>query len=335
MQMKTITCMIISLMAAIPSLAEPNTQLSPEEAITRMESYGLIRPTDNEGRTYGVELRWHVNKLRNGDEEINEFPWLSEILTRGDAQNRVPVSCIKPFVEAGATLVGDGERTPLSVAAYYANWKAMRYLIETGADVNEKYDGKLLLDVKEGILAESYRLSKEAEATILFLLDQGYRATEKELEELAAIPDTHNVMKRLIKAGVPVSFITANNALGALNAKGVALLFELGHIVPMAEGAEDESVTSTGLYPSTIAKYIESHIAPGKALRYQEEILLTEMLALPCIKNNTDGATIHEALSLQANSCSNEFRNHICDLFPLDEEDEMEDEEAEYEEEEE
>lgn len=322
-------------MAAIPSLAEPNTQLSPEEAITRMESYGLIRPTDNEGRTYGVELRWHVNKLRNGDEEINEFPWLSEILTRGDAQNRVPVSCIKPFVEAGATLVGDGERTPLSVAAYYANWKAMRYLIEAGADVNEKYDGKLLLDVKEGILAESYRLSKEAEATILFLLDQGYRATEKEFEELAAIPDTHNVMKRLIKDGVPVSFITANNALGALNTKGVALLFELGHIVPMAEGAEDESVTSTGLYPSTIAKYIESHIAPGKALRYQEEILLTEMLALPCIKNNTDGATIHEALSLQANSCSNEFRNHICDLFPLNEEDEMEDEEAEYEEEEE
>lgn len=330
--MKAITCMIISLMAAIPSLAEPNTQLSPEEAIARMECYGLIRPTDNEGRTYGVELRWHVNKLRNGDEEINEFPWLSEILTRGDAQNRVPVSCIKPFVEAGATLVGDGERTPLSVAAYYANWKAMRYLIETGADVNEKYDGKLLLDVKEGILAKSYRLSKEAEATILFLLDQGYRATEKELEELATIPDTHNVIKRMIKAGVPVTYTSADNALKSLNAKGVALLFELGHIVPMAEGAEDESVPSTGLYPSTIAEYIESHIGPGKALRYQEEILLTEMLALPCIKNNTDGATIHDALSLQANSCSNEFRSHICDLFPLDEEDEMEDEEAEDEE---
>ena len=319
-------------MAAIPSLAEPNTQLSPEEAITRMESYGLIRPTDNEGRTYGVELRWHVNKLRNGDEEINEFPWLSEILTRGDAQNRVPVSCIKPFVEAGATLVGDGERTPLSVAAYYANWKAMRYLIETGADVNEKYDGKLLLDVKEGILAESYRLSKEAEATILFLLDKGYRASEKELEELATIPDTNNVIKRMIKAGVPVTYTSADNALKSLNAKGVALLFELGHIVPMAEGAEDESVPSTGLYPSTIAEYIESHIGPGKALRYQEEILLTEMLALPCIKNNTDGATIHDALSLQANSCSNEFRSLIYELFPLDEEDEMEDEEAEDEE---
>ncbi len=78
-----------------------------------------------------------------------------------------------------------------------------------------------------------------------------------------------------------------------------------------------------------------NNTGPGKALRYQEEILLTEMLALPCIKNNTDGATIHDALSLQANSCSNEFRSHICDLFPLDEEDEMEDEEAEDEEEEE
>ena len=329
--MKAITCMIISLLAVIPSQAK----LSPEEAITRMESYGLILPTDNEGRTHGIELRWHINKLVNGDEAINEFPWLIEIIDRGDERNRVPVSCIKPFVEAGATLAGDGEYTPLSTAASSANWKAMRYLIEAGADVNEKYDGKLLLDVKEGILAESYRLSKEAEATILFLLDQGYRATEKELEELAAIPDTHNVMKRLIKDGVPVSFITANNALGALNAKGVALLFELGHIVPIAEGAEDESVTSTGLYPSTIAKYIESHIAPGKALRYQEEILLTEMLALPCIKNNTDGATIHDALSLQANSCSNEFRSHICDLFPLDEEEVVEDEEAEDEEEEE
>ncbi len=332
--MKAITCMIISLLAVMPSQAK----LSPEEAITRLESYGLIRPTDNEGRSHGIELRWHVNKLANGDEAINEFPWLIEIINRGDERNRVPVSCIKPFVEAGASLAGDGEYTPLSMAANNANWKAMRYLIEAGADVNEKYDGKLLLDVKDGILRDSYRLSKEAEAAILFLLDNGYRATEKELEALATIPDTHNVMKRLIKDGVPVSFITANNALDSLNAKGVALLFELGHIKPMAEEEDDESVTSAALYPSTIARYIDNHTRAQDALSYQEEIPLTEMLTLPCIKNNTSGAALRNTLSHQSNSCSTEFRNRIYELFPPEEgeeEEAWEDDEDEYEEEEE
>ncbi len=327
--MKATAYTILSLLLTLhPATAK---DITPEEAIGRLESYGLIRPATTEPNN-GMDLVWHMRKLKNGDEEINDYPWLLEILTRDEADNHIPVSCLKAFVKAGATLKGDGEYSVLSMAAHTANWKAMRFLIEAGADINEKYDGRLLTDIKNGAENETCSLSKDAESIIMLLMDKGYKATSTELEELALLPDTHNVIQRLIDAEVPVTDNVGYNALKGFNAKGVKRLIELGHIVPPKD--EELSEKETELHDSTIASCINIHLTSSTGLSYKKEQQLLEMLELPVIRNHTDGNSIREVLT-NASSNHDDLLNRINEMFRLEdqaqtEEDDLEEVEAEY-----
>lgn len=215
-----------------------------DEAIERLESYGLIQaPTEQSNN--GTELVWHVRKLMNDDESIHDFPWIINILMRGQDDNRIPVSCLRPFVEAGASICGNGEVTPLSLAAVDGNWPAMRYLIDNGANVREQYDGSLLSDIIIGDYKT--QLSPEAEAIILDILQKGYEPQQDDLNELAEHHGTADIMLRLIKAGLPVTEETFTKALDGMNANVLELLLNNGYVKishsTQAEETEEEPNT--------------------------------------------------------------------------------------------
>lgn len=319
--MRASICTLLCMLPALPVIAAQ--EITTEEAIARLESYGLIRPDSTES-TNGIELIWHLRKLKNGDEEINDYPWLIEILNQGRSDNHVPISCVKPFVEAGATLKGDGENTALSMAAHHANWKVMRYLIEAGADIHEKYDGKLMADIIIlGATDEATHLSKGAAEILMLLIDKGYKPSAEEFEEIAGYPGTASVMKRLIKAGATVTHKVCNNALYGANADGVVLLHEAGHILP--DYAEDEDIPPDGVtsfYPDTLARIIRDMSDRHAKLTIQHETLLRELLAIPFIKEHTDSASIRDALH---DKCSRDFSSFIDELYPPATESEEED----------
>lgn len=314
---------LLSMVLTLPLSAAQ--EITTEEAISRLESYGLIRPGSEE-ITNGMDLIWHMRKLKNGDEEINDFPWLIQILLQDKSDNHVPVSCVKPFVEAGATLKGDGNCTALSLAALQANWKMMHYLIEAGADIHEKYDGKLMADIILGATDEATHLSKNAEEIIMLLIDRGYKVSTEEFTEIAGYPGTAKVMKRLIEAGVPASYGVCLNALNGMNAEGVALLHEIGYIIPESEidetGLKEEAVT---FYPNTLSSVIKIIRRKHTKLTSQHETLLREMLAVPFIRAHTDGETLRSALhTATGEACSREFRSFIDELYPPPQEEEEE-----------
>ncbi len=115
----------------------PHTELDLESAISRLVSYGIIQEDSEDELDDTVEILQHYEKFTNGDEEINEFPYCLRLIEAGGEENQLPVSCLRPFVAAGATVQGDGgDTSPLQAAAEVGNVKVLSYLIDEGADIH-------------------------------------------------------------------------------------------------------------------------------------------------------------------------------------------------------
>ncbi len=115
----------------------PHTELDLESAISRLVSYGIIQEDSEDELDDTVEILQHYEKFTNGDEEINEFPYCLRLIEAGGEENQLPVSCLRPFVAAGATVQGDGgDTSPLQAAAEVGNVKVLSYLLDEGADIH-------------------------------------------------------------------------------------------------------------------------------------------------------------------------------------------------------
>lgn len=185
------------LLFALPPLiamAAPAQQadISMEEAIARLISYGLINETPANERDDSVEILHHFAKLKNGDEEIGEFPYCTRLIQLGSAENKVPVSCIRPFVLAGAAVQGEnGDTSPLQAAAEEGNVKAVAYLLEAGANLHyQDGDRKMALD---------YAVENEERAVVFLLLQKGAIATPASMERAAA--GDIGILKEMLRYG--------------------------------------------------------------------------------------------------------------------------------------
>lgn len=125
-------CMWLCLAAGLSG-----EELSMHEAMSRLLSYGIIREEAVDEQDDSVEILQHYAKLVNEDEDIGEFPYCVRLIEAGGEDNKLPVSCLRPFVKAGATIQGqNGDTSPLQAAAEVGNKKVVSYLLEAGASVH-------------------------------------------------------------------------------------------------------------------------------------------------------------------------------------------------------
>lgn len=130
------TAYILSTGLAAAQTPAPGVPDMPQ-AIERLQSYGIINEEPKGEYDDSVEILQHFTKYSNQDEDINEFPYCVRLIEAGGQDNKLPVSCLSPFVEAGATIQGkDGDTSPLQAAAEAGNTRVLLYLIEKGADIH-------------------------------------------------------------------------------------------------------------------------------------------------------------------------------------------------------
>lgn len=117
-------------------MAQQAQELSLHEAMARLLDYGIINEHPENEYDDSMEILRHYAKLINEDEEINEFPYCVRLIEAGGEFNKLPVSCLKAFVKAGANIQGEnGDTSPLQAAAEVGNKKVVSYLISAGADI--------------------------------------------------------------------------------------------------------------------------------------------------------------------------------------------------------
>lgn len=187
------------VMAASAQVAD----ISMEEAVARLVSYGLIRENADSERDDSIEILHHFAKLKNADEEINEFPYCVRLIQLGTPGNKVPVSCLRPFVAAGATVQGlKGDTSPLQAAAEVGDTKMMAYLLECGADLHYQDAAHLM--------ALDYAVQGEEEAAAKFLLERGAIATPHGME--VAARGNREILQEMLHYG---GIITAETLVAA------------------------------------------------------------------------------------------------------------------------
>ncbi len=137
--MKKLIVSTAYLMTALSAPGAAPTATGPDmtTALERLQSYGIINIEPAGEYDDSVEILQHYAKYTNGDEGINEFPYCVRLIEASHEDNQLPVSCLRPFVEAGATVQGkDGDTSPLQAAAEMGNVKVVNYLLEAGADIH-------------------------------------------------------------------------------------------------------------------------------------------------------------------------------------------------------
>ncbi len=129
---------LCSLTAPAQTTTDPaaTDSLDLHGAMQRLLSYGIINETPENEYDDSIDILHHYAKYLNRDEDINDFPYCLRLIEAGGEDNRLPVSCLRPFVEAGATIQGEhGDTSPLQAAAETGNSKVVHYLLSAGADV--------------------------------------------------------------------------------------------------------------------------------------------------------------------------------------------------------
>ncbi len=134
--------LIISTACVVAALSAPGAspvvaEIDIATALERLLSYGIINEEPVEEYDDSVEILQHYAKYVNGDEEIGEFPYCVRLIEAGREDNLLPVSCLHPFVKAGADIQGrNGDTSPLQAAAELGNVKVVSYLLDAGADIH-------------------------------------------------------------------------------------------------------------------------------------------------------------------------------------------------------
>lgn len=201
------TSLIFALLplAALHSPAQV-ADISMEEAVGRLISYGLIHERPESERDDSDEILHHFAKLKNEDEEIHEFPYCLRLIQLGTTANKVPVSCVRPFVTAGATVQGSGgDTSPLQAAAELGDVKMIAYLLNAGADLHYQDAGHLM--------ALDYAIENRAAAAVRLLLERGAVATPLSMERAAG--GDSGILKQLLEHG---GVITAETLAAAASA---------------------------------------------------------------------------------------------------------------------
>ena len=126
--------------AALTAWGAPSAgqqELDIPAALTRLLSYGIVTEEPVDEYDDSVEILQHYAKYANGDEAITDFPYCVRLIEAGGEDNLLPVSCLRPFVTAGANIQGEsGDTSPLQAAAEIGNVKVVNYLLEAGADIH-------------------------------------------------------------------------------------------------------------------------------------------------------------------------------------------------------
>ena len=63
----------------------------------RLQSYGILGSFEN--MKISNEIISHYNRYINGDESLNDFPYIAKILS---LKGKIPKSCIESFIQEGA-----------------------------------------------------------------------------------------------------------------------------------------------------------------------------------------------------------------------------------------
>lgn len=187
----------------IMAVAAQTVDITMDEAISRLISYGLIREQADSERDDSIEILHHYAKLKNEDEEINEFPYCVRLIQLGSSSNKAPVSCLRPFVAAGATVQGEqGDTSPLQAAAEVGDVKMAAYLLGSGADLHYQDAA--------GLMALDYAVQGEQEAVVRLLLERGAIATPRSME--VAARGNKEILKEMLQYG---GVITAETLVAA------------------------------------------------------------------------------------------------------------------------
>ena len=135
--MKGLIVSTVCLMSVWGAEVATHGELGLDAAVSRLLSYGIICEESDDESDDSVEILHHYKKYVNGDEGINEFPYCLRLIEAGGEENLLPVSCLRPFIEAGATVQGErGDTSPLQAAAEAGNVKVLCYLLDKGADIH-------------------------------------------------------------------------------------------------------------------------------------------------------------------------------------------------------
>ncbi len=196
-------------------------ELSLEDAMVRLLSYGIINETPTDASDDSVEILRHYAKLVNQDEEIGDFPYCVRLIEAGGMDNKLPVSCLRAFVKAGARIQGEyGDTSPLQAAAEAGNVKVVEYLVNEGADVHY-LDAALKT-------AMDYAISREMEPAhyeVVRLLLKYRALPSSEAMKHAARFDTP-LLREFINYGARMTPEVVNAAVW--NADSLACLLEKG-----------------------------------------------------------------------------------------------------------
>lgn len=273
-------CLLLStacLAAALTVSAQEGTELSMEAAIARLVSYGILPKTPQAKQDDTGEILQHFAKARNGDEEMTEFPYCVRLIRAGGCNNKLPVSCLRPFVKAGADIQGrGGDTSPLQAAAAAGNVKVLRYLLEAGADVHYP-DAELRTALDYALSAE---LRPEHYEVVRMLLH--YSAWPTQNAMLFAVQNNCDLLQELLEYGGAISPEVLNAAVW--NPEAMELLLRRGACLQCREES-GMNVTralllriSTGKWTvaeiTRLTDLLEQYHAPFYTRMPQEELLL-------------------------------------------------------------
>lgn len=265
------------LAAALTLSAQEPAELSPDEALARLMSYGIIRQSPDGAGDTTAEILQHYAKASNGDEELAEFPYCVRLIRAGGSNNKLPVSCLHAFVKAGADIQGrNGGTSPLQAAAEAGNVKVLHYLLEAGADIHYLDAGlKTALDY-----ALDGELRPEHYEAIRMLLH--YSALPTQNAMLYAVQHNCDLLQELIEHGGSMSPEVLNAAVW--NTESMELLLRKGAGLHCQEES-GMNVTralllriSTGKWTvpeiTRLTDLLEQHNAPFYTRMPEEELLL-------------------------------------------------------------
>lgn len=275
--MKRVIASVVCMLGLWSAAGQEKSELSPEDALARLVSYGIINESPEDEHDDSVEILQHYAKLRNGDEEIGDFPYCVRLIEAGGTDNRLPVSCLKPFVRAGATVQGqEGDTSPLQAAAEAGNEKVAAYLLEAGADVHY-LDAELRTALDYALSGE---LRPEHYATIRLILSHNALPTPHAM--LYATLHDPDLLRELVSHGGSMSPEVVNAAVW--NADSLEYLLSAGAYL---HGMEESGLNvtralllriSTGKWQaeelSRIVDILVQHHAPFYTHMPEEELLL-------------------------------------------------------------
>ncbi len=110
--------------------------ISTREALERLQSYGILGSFEN--MKISNEIISHYNRYINGDESLNDFPYIAKILS---LKGKIPKSCIESFIQEGADvnlITRDYNIPPLYATTSAENAEIVKLLLEHKADPNSK-----------------------------------------------------------------------------------------------------------------------------------------------------------------------------------------------------